>query len=80
MFGDVAYGLFKAVGRVLIEVVVKLLIIGPGYLIARFVTRGDVDPDGAHCLVCGLLFWGAVVVTSYLFLGFSDIGERPGDF
>ncbi|MEL7447911.1 MAG: hypothetical protein AAFN78_01810 [Pseudomonadota bacterium] len=57
MLDDLAEGLFRLLGRLFVEVVVELLIKGPGYLIVRAFSKGSVDPDGWKAVIVGLLFW-----------------------
>ncbi len=56
--GDIA-------GQFLTEVVVELLIKGPGYLIARMFKPG-IDPDSAWSVVFGLVFWAILGGFGYL--------------
>lgn len=58
----------EVVGHVLVEVVLELLIKGPGFFIARLF-KEDVDPDGAWSIVVGLLFWGLLGGLGYFLYG-----------
>ena len=49
----------EVVGHILGEVVLELMIKGPGYFIARLF-KPDAEPDGAATVVAGLLFWAAL--------------------
>lgn len=54
----------EVVGHVLVEVVLELLIKGPGFLIVR-VFRPNADPDGAWSIVAGLIFWALLGGLAY---------------
>ena len=57
----------EVVGHVLVEIVLELLIKGPGFFIARLF-KPSVDPDGAWSIIAGLLFWallGGLVYGTY---------------
>lgn len=68
MLADIAGELlgkaFRLIAAFLPEVVVDLLIRGPGYLVCRLFKK-DIKPDGAVVLVVGLLFWGLALLVSY---------------
>jgi hypothetical protein len=55
----------EIVGHVLLEVVVEIVIKGPGFLIARQFKPG-IDPDGKWSILCGLVFWLLVGGLGYL--------------
>ena len=46
-------------GHLLIEVVLEILIKGPGFLIARML-KPDIDPESKWSIVLGVLFWGVL--------------------
>jgi len=54
----------EVVGHILFEVVLELMIKGPGYFIARNFRR-DANPDGAASVIAGLLFWAALGGMAY---------------
>ena len=54
--GEVLGGIFRLVGELFLQIVVELLIKGPGYFICRLF-RKEVNPDGAAVVFVGLLFW-----------------------
>lgn len=56
---EVAGGVLRFIGYVLLEGVFEVLIKGVGYLICRPFKR-NVDPDGALVVVAGLVFWAVV--------------------
>ncbi len=70
--GDIAAGLLGFIGRLLgqlvIELMLEIVIKGPGYLLARSWRRGTspVDPDGWLVILLGILFWGLVGLAVYL--------------
>lgn len=50
--------IFEAILRGLFEIVIEVLIKGPGYLILRLMgSRSGADPDGCLVFVVGCLFW-----------------------
>ena len=54
--------IFEVIARVLVEIVVELLLKGPGYLIVKsFRSETDADPDGCLVFVVGILFWCVVI-------------------
>ena len=62
--GDIAAGVFevlgKFVGQIFIEIILELLIKGPGYLILKILKRshaGEVDPDSGIVIITGITFW-----------------------
>ena len=62
--GDIAAGLLEFTWRLVIEIfvqiILELLIKGPGYLILRYVFLKDdanIDEDEALVLFLGVLFW-----------------------
>jgi hypothetical protein len=56
--GDIA-------GHFLVEVVLELLIKGPGYFIARLFKPG-INPDSAWSIFFGLVFWAILGGLGYL--------------
>ena len=58
--GELAGGLIGAVLRLVVyfflEVILEIVIRGPGYLICR-IFRKDVDPDGGWVATAGFAFW-----------------------
>ena len=59
IIGEVAGGVLRFIGHILLEGVFEFLIKGVGYLICRPFKR-NVDPDGGVVILAGLVFWGAV--------------------
>ena len=61
MIEDVVEGIFKIVGRfivqIFLEIVFEILIKGPGYFISRLLTKHDPNPDGFAVVIAGILFW-----------------------
>ena len=52
------------IGTILLEVFVPVLIRGPGFIIARFLSRSDkVNPDGWLSTVAGFVFWIVLIVS-----------------
>ena len=72
--GVLIHGVFRLIGHIFVEVVLELLIKGPGYAICRLF-RTDPDPDDAVVVFVGLLFWGIVGIAVYAaYLHFSSAG------
>ena len=55
----------EIVGHVLIEIVLEVLVKGPGFFIARLFKR-DADPDGGWAILAGVLFWACLGGLGYL--------------
>lgn len=50
-------------GDAIFEIVIELLIRGPGYLILRlFGSHSQTEPDGCLVFIVGCLFWGMVAL------------------
>lgn len=59
-------------GKLYIDIVPKILIRSPGYLIYRAFKK-DITLEDAWCLGIGVLFWGGLIaVVLYLYCNFSD--------
>ncbi len=68
--GELLGGALRAVGSVIVEVVLEIAIRGPGYLICRQF-KSDIDPDGGWVVVVGVMFWvilGVIGYVSYSYL------------
>ena len=68
---DVVAGIFKfigrAIGQILIELILELLIKGPGYLIIKFFSKtNEKEPTENRLIIVGLLFWCFVGGSTYL--------------
>jgi TRAP-type C4-dicarboxylate transport system permease small subunit len=61
---DAFVGLFRAAGRILVEVVFELLIVGAGYLLIRIV-KPQSKPSEAKCALVGIAFWLVVGIGGY---------------
>jgi hypothetical protein len=53
------------VGEIFLQVVIDLLVKGPGFLIVR-IFKADADPDGAWSIAAGLAFWAVLGGSAYL--------------
>ena len=62
--GDIAGGLIGAalrlIAQIFFEIVLEIIVRGPGYLICRLFKR-DIDPDGGWVFISGIVFWVALV-------------------
>lgn len=63
--GELAGGVVKFIGRILLEVVFEFLIKGAGYVLCRPFSRRKLDPDGGLVVLVGLAFWVAIGVGIY---------------
>ena len=65
--GELIGGLLRVIGQFVLEIVLEILIKGPGYVIVRaFRRRESVDPDSAVVILVGILFWVVLIVGGYL--------------
>jgi hypothetical protein len=62
--GEVLGGIFRLLGELFMQIVVELLVKGPGSLICRLFRR-DANPDGGLVVFVGLLFWAVVAGAIY---------------
>ena len=67
MLDEVVGGLFRVVGRfileIFIDIVLELMIKAPGYWVVSLVSLvslHDPDPDGWRVTVVGLVIWAAI--------------------
>jgi hypothetical protein len=59
---EIAEAILRVVGELVIEVIIK----GPGYLIVRISRPKDkTDPDGCLVTLVGLAFWCAVCILGW---------------
>lgn len=68
---DVAAGIFKFIGRaiaqIFIELILELLIKGPGYLIIKLFSKNkEKEPTENKLIIVGLLFWCSIGLGAYL--------------
>jgi|GraSoi2013_100cm_1033763.scaffolds.fasta_scaffold496267_2 hypothetical protein len=65
--GEVIAGILRVIGQFVLELVLEILIKGPGYVIVRALRRRkDIDPEGAVVILVGILFWVVLVVGGYV--------------
>jgi hypothetical protein len=70
--GEFLGGMLRVIGNTVLEVVLEILIRGPGYLICR-IFKDDINPDGGWVIVAGLTFWVLIAVSGfYAYLYFSE--------
>lgn len=62
--GEILGVVFRFLGELFMQIVVELLVKGPGYLICRLFRR-DANADGVVVVLVGLLFWAAVAGAIY---------------
>lgn len=62
--GELLVGILRAIGNIFFEVMLEILIRGPGYLICR-IFKKNIDPDGGWIVVVGFSFWILVAVAGY---------------
>lgn len=65
---EVLGGLFRFLGRMLLEVVLEAILRGPGYLLCRLF-RKDVDPESGLVVVVGLSFWLCAALGAWYLYG-----------
>lgn len=65
---ELAAGLLSAVlrviGAIFVDVVLEIVIRGPGYLICRAFNK-NIDADGALVMGVGLAFWIVLAIAGY---------------
>ena len=65
MIEDIAGGLIRFLVSILkqiyIELILELLIKGPGYFIVKMITNTPPDPDGYLVVISGILFWVVII-------------------
>jgi hypothetical protein len=66
--GELAGGVLKFIGHLLLEVVFEFLIKGAGYALCRPFSRRNLDADGWLVVVVGMAFWVAIGVGIYAFM------------
>jgi hypothetical protein len=57
--GEIVVGLLRFVAQFFFDVVLEVLVRGPGYFIGRIFSR-YIDPDGLAVLFIGVMFWVAI--------------------
>jgi len=62
--GEFLIGSLRFIGSIIAEVILELLVKGPGYLICK-PFRKDIDPDSAWVVFVGLVFWVLVATGGY---------------
>jgi len=74
--GDIAVGFFEIIIRVVGEILLEIIIKGPGYVIVRLFKTpksGEVEPDGALAIIAGVVFWVLIGVGAFLtYMAMSD--------
>jgi len=65
--GDIAGGLIggalRLIAQFFLEIILEIVIRGPGYLICRLFRKG-IDPDSGWVAVAGIVFWVTLVFGS----------------
>lgn len=54
--GELLGWVLRAIGSIIVDVVLEIAIRVPGYLICRRFKR-DLDPDGGWIVIVGVMFW-----------------------
>ena len=62
--GDAIVGVFRLLGRILVEVFFELLIKGTGYALIRMI-KPKTAPSETESAIVGLLFWLVVCIGGY---------------
>ena len=78
--GDIATGLFEFVGRIIgqlfVDIILDILIRGPGYMIVRVLSGSKKDISDQDCIVitfAGVVFW--IFIGFGIYLIFPNISE-----
>jgi len=74
---ELASGLLHIVGRLIghlfIDIILELLIKGPGYLINKaFARKKDIDPDGFLVLLTGIIFWVLIGIIVFFVISYTQ--------
>jgi hypothetical protein len=62
--GELFGGVLRAIGSILIDVVLEIAIRGPGYLIGRRFKK-NIDPDCGWVVAMGVMFWVTIGIIGY---------------
>jgi hypothetical protein len=62
--GEIAAELLGGAAHIVIELVLEILIRGPGYPICR-IFRKDIDLESGWVVLAGLMFWAMVAIGGY---------------
>ena len=62
--GELLGGVLRFVGSLLVEVLLEILIRGPGYWLCRLLKK-DVSPDGVAVVLVGILFWICLLTSAW---------------
>jgi hypothetical protein len=57
-------GTIRVVSHIVIEIVLEILIRGPGYLICRMLRKG-IDPESGWVVLAGVMFWMLMAIGGY---------------
>ena len=57
-------GTVRVVSHIVVEVVLEILIRGPGYLICRTLRKG-IDPESGWVALAGVMFWMLMAIGGY---------------
>ena len=74
---DIAAGLFEIIIRVAGQILLEIIIKGPGYVIVRiFATpkRGEGEPDEALAVAVGIAFW--IIIGAGAFFTYMAISDE----
>jgi len=69
MLDDIVGGAVRIVGQFFVEIVIEVLIKGPGYFLVKLISKSQPDPDGVYVLIVGFLFW--IVVGYIVYFNYS---------
>lgn len=80
MIEEVAGGVFKVVARflgyILLEIILELLLKGPGYFISKQFTKHDPDYDGVIVVFTGFMFWIVLGLSVYGIYSSMGVGNN----
>ncbi|OGU19662.1 MAG: hypothetical protein A2580_01110 [Hydrogenophilales bacterium RIFOXYD1_FULL_62_11] len=70
--GELLGGVLRVFGNIVLDVLLEVLIRGPGYLICR-IFKKDINSEGGWVIVAGMAFWVFVAVGGfYMYAYFSE--------
>ena len=62
----------RAIGHIFIEIILELLIKGPGYLIAKLISKNrQMEPTENKSIILGILFWCFIGGVAYMVVKYA---------
>ena len=63
--GEVAVVVVRGIVQIFVEIVVEILVKGPGYLLVKLF-KANAGPDGLIVFLVGILFWMVIAICSFI--------------